>query len=58
MTNQWYYSNNNEQQGPVSSEQLKELAVSCQVSLAIWFGEKGWTNGPKLGGSRGCSWHR
>jgi hypothetical protein len=35
---QWYYSKNNQQQGPVSPEQLKQLAVSGQLqpSDLVW----------------------
>jgi len=38
MSQEWYFSQNGQQQGPVSSEQLKQLATSGQLGRAdlIW----------------------
>ena len=38
MSNQWFYSKHGQQQGPVSSEQLKQLAASGQLqpSDLVW----------------------
>jgi hypothetical protein len=50
---QWYYSKNNQQQGPVSPEQLKQLAVSGQLqpSDLVWKEGMGqWVEGRKIKG--------
>ena len=50
---QWYYSKNNQQQGPVSSGQLKQLAVSGQLqpSDLVWKEGMGqWVEGRKIKG--------
>jgi hypothetical protein len=41
MADQWYYTQQNQRQGPVSEEQLKQLAASGQLKLA----DKVWKKG-------------
>ncbi len=53
MAEQWYYSKNNQQQGPVSPEQLKQLAASGQLqpSDLVWKEGMGqWVEARKLKG--------
>ena len=53
MENQWYYTKNNQQQGPVSPEQLKQLAASGQLqpSDLVWKEGMGqWVEGRKIKG--------
>ena len=53
MTHQWYYSKNNQQQGPVSAEQLKQLAASrrLQPTDLVWKeGMSQWTIASSING--------
>ena len=53
MPPQWYYSQNNQQQGPVSSEQLKQLAASggLQPGDLVWKeGMSQWTDARQMKG--------
>ena len=53
MANQWYYSKNNQRQGPISAEQLKQLATSGQLqpSDLVWKEGMGqWVEGRKIKG--------
>ena len=53
MTHQWYYSKNDGQQGPVSAEQLKQLAASgdLQPTDLVWKeGMSQWTESRNIKG--------
>ncbi len=53
MSQQWYFSKNNQQQGPVSPEQLKQLAASGQLqpSDLVWKEGMGqWTTASSIKG--------
>ena len=53
MADQWYYTQNDERQGPVTPEELKELANSGQLKPddLIWKkGMKDWIEAAKLSG--------
>ena len=50
---QWFYAKNNQQHGPVSEEQLKQLAASRQLNPSdlVWTdGMSEWTEARKLKG--------
>ena len=53
MPDQWYYTENRKRRGPVSDEQLKQLALSCQLKPTdlVWRkGMTGWQQASEIEG--------
>ena len=55
MSDQWYYSKNNQQQGPVSPSNSSSWPTRASCSPMTWYGKTEWANGLRPGRSSGFS---